>query len=176
MGRLQRRNEKLKDIELVDGKKAVYTGDIYRIAGDGRKTRLRLAAGLALIAALVIASGCIDAAGATNTFYVILPFIGEVSALFALCWNDIKVIAGKNGVRKYVYDSVSGIIPGSSRILAVFALFGLIASGIYLISNGFSGKTAISIIYPVLKAATAVTAEYYGRDYRRIVWETVPKK
>lgn len=163
----------LRDIQLEDGKRAVYTGEIFRIEGDHRGVRLRLALGLAALLAAVIASGCIDAAGTTNTFYVILPYIGEVSALFALCWNGVKIIFGADGVRKYVYDSVSRNIPGACRILTIFALFGLLASGIYLISNGFGGKSVKSILYLVLKTLTAVISECFGRYYRSIRWEKV---
>ena len=173
MGKAKRRNEMLRDIQLEDGKKAVYTGEIFRMAGDYRSLRLRLAAGLAALIAVVIASGCIDAAGTTNTFYVILPYIGEVSALFALCWNVIKIISGSDGVRKYVYDSASRSIPGACRVLTVFALFGLLASGVYLIANGFGGKSVKSIIYLVLKILAAFASEFYCRYYRGIKWEKV---
>ena len=167
MGR--RRDKRLRDIQLDAQGNPVYTGAVFRIAGDEGKTRLYLGLGLAALAAVVIGSGCIDAAGATNSFYVILPFIGEVCALFALCWQAVKIIAGREGVRQYVYDTAKGVIPGACRVLTVFALFGLVASGCYLWSHGF-GQTVKSVAYLVLKILAAAGAERYGRAYKGLEW------
>ena len=166
-----RLKNKLKDIVETEDGSLVYTGQMKKIAGDGGRIRLFLALGLIALAAVVIGSGCIDAAGATNSFYVILPFIGEVCAMFVLCWQTVKLIAGREGVRQYVYDSAVKAIPGACRILTVFALFGLAASGYYLFRNGL-GQSAKSIAYLVLKVLSAAGAERYGRAFRGLDWET----
>ena len=170
MGKAGRREKRLRDIQLDERGNAVYTGSIFRIAGDDRKERTKLGAGLAALAAMVIGSGCIDSAGTTNTFYVILPFLGEICALFALCWQAVKIIAGREGVRTYVYEAAAGIIPGAGRVLCVFALFGLAASGYYLLRNGTGGQSVKAVAYLVLKALTAAGAERYGRAYRTLEW------
>lgn len=174
MSKASRREKKLRDIQLDEQGAAVYTGTICRIAGDDRAARTKLAAGLAALAAMVVGSGCIDSAGTTNTFYVILPFLGEVCALFGLCWQAMKVIAGREGVRKYVHEAAAGIIPGASRVLCVFALFGLAASGYYLLRNGTEGQNVKAIAYLVLKVLTAAGAERYGRAYRGMKWTEAP--
>ena len=171
MGKISRREKKLRDIRLDERGSAVYTGAICRIAGDGGRVRRHLAMGLLALAAAVIGSGCIDAAGATNSFYVILPFLGEVCALFALCWNAVKVIAGRDGVRAYVHEAAEKTIPGACRILTVFALFGLAASGYYLLRNGMDGQSAKSVAYLVLKVLAAAGAERYARAWRALDWE-----
>lgn len=173
MGKAERRREKLRDIELDSQNNAVYTGDLFRVKGDVRAARVGLGTGLAALLSLVIASGCIDAAGAANTFYVIFPYIGEVSALFALCWSVLKILWGAHSLRKYVFDSASRTVPGATRVLTVFALFGLLASGIYLILNGFGGKSVKSIAYLALKIVTAFVSELYGRYWRGIEWEKI---
>ena len=173
MGKISRREKKLRDIQYDDRGSAVYTGAIYRIAGDGGRIRRYLALGLAGLFAAVIGSGCIDAAGATNSFYVILPFLGEVCALFARCWNAVKVIAGRDGVRAYVHEAAEKILPGACRILTVFALFGLAASVFYLLKNGMGGQSAKSLAYLVLKVLAAAGAERYARAWRGLSWETV---
>ena len=171
MGR--RRDKKLRDIQLDAQGNPVYIGKTYRIAGDDGKTRLHLGLGLAALAAVVIGSGCIDAAGATNAFYVILPLIGEVSALFALCWNAVKVLTAGEGLRKYTHTSVSRVIPGACRVLTVFALFGLIASVSHLLRFGLGPRPVKSVAYPVLKVLAAALAERCGRFFRALEWEKV---
>ena len=169
---MMRRKDRLRDIVQTEDGDLIYTGQMLRIAGDGKKARLFLTLGLLGLAAAVIGSGCIDAAGATNSFYVILPFLGEVSALFALCWQAVRIIAGRDGVRKYVHETASRVIPGACRVLTVFALFGLAASVYYLFCNGL-GQSAKSVAYLVLKILAAAGADRYGRAYRGLDWETV---
>ena len=170
MGRAQRRREKLADIVQDANGKPVYVGEEYALAGDGRRQRLRFGAILAALAACVIASGCIDAAGANNAFYVILPLLGEVSALFILCWNAVKVLSADR-LRKYTYDSVSRMIPGACRVLTVFALFGLLASVSHLIRFGLGTQPVKSVAYPILKLLAAALAERCGRFFRSLEWE-----
>ena len=165
-----RRRDRLNDIVQTEDGSLVYTGRMRKIAGDDARVRRNLALGLIALAAVIIGSGCIDAAGATNSFYVILPFLGEVCALFALGWQASKVIAGKDGVREYVFDSAAKGIPGACRVLTVFALFGLAASVFYLFSNGL-GQSVKSIAYLALKVLAAAGAERYGRAFRGLVWE-----
>ncbi len=174
MGRESRREKKLRDIRIDEGGSAVYTGKMFRIAGDDGRIRRNLALGLAGLAAAVIGSGCIDAAGTTNAFYVILPFIGEVSALFALCWQAVKIIAGREGVRQYVYEAAQKTIPGACRVLSVFALFGLAGAACYLLRHGMGGQSAKSVAYLALKVLAAAGAERYGRACRGLNWQTAP--
>ena len=171
MSRASRRNEKLADIVRDSSGSYVYTGEMYTLTGDARGQRLRFGAILAALAACVIGSGCIDAAGANNAFYVILPLIGEVSALFALCRNAVKVIRAGEGLRKYHYGSVSRVIPGACRVLTVFALFGLIASVSYLLRFGLGGQPVKSVAYPALKVLAAALAERCGGYFRSMEWE-----
>ena len=173
MSKASRRERKLRDIRLDDRGNAVYTGAMYRISGDDRRIRLYLGLGALGLAAAVIGSGCIDAAGANNTFYVILPFLGEACALFALCWQAVKVVAGREGLRSYVYDSAGKIIPGACRVLSVFALFGLAGSVWYLFSRGMGGQSVKSVAYPVLKVLSAAGAERYGRAFRSLEWDEI---
>ena len=88
---------KFRDIKQEADGSFSFDGKTYCLAdGDAgvKSTRLRLTGGIVLLAACVIGSGCIDAAGASDAAYVILPFIGEVSALFVLCWNMAKLASG----------------------------------------------------------------------------------
>ena len=164
-------NAKYRDIREDEGGNLVYAGDSFRMAGDANRRRLTLIALLVLEFAVVVGSGCIDAAGATNAFYVILPYIGEVSALFALCWTSVKLLAGGDAVRKYVLDNARTKIPGEARILTVFALLGLLLSALYLMRNSAGGELFKSVLYLVLKAAAAVTAETYRRTFADIRWD-----
>ena len=174
--RKEKREARFKDIIQDAQGNVVYTGDLWRIAdneqaGSGSRQRWVLIGVLAALGLTVIGSGCIDARNAMGSFYVVLPYIGEVSALFGLAWNAVKVLAPSEGVRTFTLEHVRGRIPGACRILTVFALAGLLFSAIYMVRYGAGDKTADGIAYLMLKLAAAAMAEWYGRRYKATVWE-----
>ena len=176
--RKKKREAKFRDIMQDAGGNVVYTGELWRIAdskeaGSGNRQRVILIIVLAVIALAVIGSGCIDAKNAMGSFYVVLPYIGEVSALFGLLWNAVKVLLPSEGVRTYTLEHARPRIPGACRILTVFALAGLLFSGIYMIRYGADSKTMDGIAYLMLKLAAAVLAEWYLRRFRATEWEII---
>jgi hypothetical protein len=168
--RRDRVKARLRDIESDERGNMVYTGESLRAEDESGRIRFMIV--LIVLAACVIGSGCIDAAGAAGSFYVIFPYIGEVSALFALCWNSVKVLAGGSSVRRYVLDNASGKIPGACRILTVFAAAGLLMSGLYIVRNGMDGEAVRSVMYLILKLGAAALAEACRRIYLSIRWIT----
>ena len=173
--RREKREARLREITMGDDGRYSYTGDLWKIAdseeaGSGAKQRGVLIAGLFVIALAVIGSGYIDAQNAMGTFYVVFPYIGEVSALFGLLWNAAKVLVPSE-VRTYALERAKPRIPGACRILTVFALAGLLFSAIYLIRYGAGeAKTADGIAYLMLKFAAAALAEWYGRRFKAADW------
>ncbi len=175
-GKKERREERLRDITQDTSGNVVYTGELWRIAdsggpGSALRQRMLLIAGLGVLALIVLGSGCIDAKNAMGAFYVVLPYIGEVSALFGLAWNAVKVIRSGE-VRTYVLEHAKPRIPGACRILAVFAAAGFVLSALYIALNGIGEMPADSMAYLLLKLAAAVIAEWYRRLFLAAEWET----
>ena len=174
--RKERRDAKLRDImQDVDGS-VYYIGDLWRIAdskkaGSGAKQRGILIACLAALIIIVVGSGCIDARNAMGSFYVVLPYIGEISALFGLAWSAVKVLAPSDGVRTYDLEHARPRIAGATRILTVFALAGLLFSAVYLFRHGAGDKGADGIAYLMLKAAAAALSEWFGYRFKATEWE-----
>ena len=175
--RKRKREAKFRDIMQDAQGNVIYTGDLWRIAdskeaGSGAKQRNVLIVVLFVLALTVIGSGYIDAQNAMGSVYVILPYIGEVSALFGLLWNAAKVIVPSEGVKTYSLEHARPRIPGACRILTVFALMGLLFSAIFLFRHGAGeDKTADGIAYLMLKLSAAALAEWYGRRFRATEWE-----
>ena len=83
-----------------------YVGEWYRLQGG--QTRLYPFLGLVLLAgAAIVASGCITAAGLKNTWYVILPYIFEVSLHFAMAWQAVRLASGRGSLKAFVFEEVS---------------------------------------------------------------------
>ena len=176
-GKKERREERLRDITQDPSGKMVYTGDLWRITdsagpGSALRQRMLLIAGLGALALIVLGSGCIDAKNAMGAFYVVLPYIGEVSALFGLAWNAVKVIRTGDGIRTYTLEHAKPRIPGACRILTVCAAAGLVLSALYIALNGMGDKPADGMAYLLLKLAAAVIAEWYRRLFLSTEWET----
>ncbi len=168
-----KRKKILQTIQEKDGTYR-YTGEYYRLrqeeaSGKGRMTVPVIL--YLLTAAPVIISGCIDASVANAAFYVILPFVGEVSALFVLTWNFVKLVFHSRKIRSYVLDQAESRIPGAAVVLCGFALAGLLLSLAFLFRNGTGGKTAASILYLVCKSLTALLALGFRKSFLGLEWE-----
>ena len=151
----------------------VYTGRVYTLA-DGKRYRTALTALSFGAAAVAVGSGCVNAAGLSNTFYVILPYIGEIAACFALCWNTVRLLAAGTQVKAHVRDALEKYLPPAALALIVFAAAGLIASPVFLILHGTEGKPLQCALYLAAKAADLALGVLARRHIRRMRWEEQP--
>ena len=149
----------------------VYTGRVYLLSGDGKRYRVILAALSFGAAAVTVGSGCINAAGLSNTFYVILPYIGEVAAVFALCWNTVRLLAAGKEVKAYVRTALEKYLPPAALGLIIFSAAGLIASSVFMILNGTEGKPVQCAVYLVLKATALIMGIFTRRHVKAMRWE-----
>ena len=126
-----------------------------------------------LLTASVIGSGLIDAAGMVNTFYVIVPFIGEVCALFAIWWNLSKLLMEGEKIRGYIFESVNNKVDPATLILVFFAVLGLVMSVVFQATNGFEGKMFKCFLYLFTKALNAVLAFLMKKYYNTLKWKVL---
>jgi hypothetical protein len=159
------------DYKLGADGKYVFTGDLYSLKGDYKKTYLFIFLfGLALSCA-VIGAGLINAAGMNNTFYVILPYMAEVICLFVILWNITRLIYSGDRVKGYVYEPVCQRILRGSVAVAVFALLALTGSVVFTALHSFEGKMLQCILYWLLKVLTAFTGIAFNRYFKKKEWE-----
>ena len=156
----------LQTIQEKDGSYQ-YTGEAFRL-----KTPLtKLIICCALTFLLVIISGTLDTAAAFGAFYVILPYVGEVSALFMLVWNAVRLFYHRENMRGYVLDHIRSRIPGAATVLCICALLGLALSLFYLFRYGTGGRLTASILYLFCKGAAALLALECRKAFRNLEWE-----
>ncbi len=160
----------LNDYKKTAGGEYVYTGSVYHLAGNGARDRRLLAALSFLSAAVVIGSGCVNAAGLSNTYYVILPYIGEAAAAFALCWNTVRLLAAGKQVKAYVRTALEKYLPPAALAMIVCSAAGLIASPVFLILNGTEGKPFLCGLYLILKAVDLTLGLLTRRHIRSLTW------
>ena len=176
MAKSPKRKDYLKDYKQGESGKYEYSGKSYIYDGTREERKKAYAAVIitaVLLTASVIGSGTIDAAGMVNTFYVIVPYIGEVCALFAIWWNLSKLLMEGEKVRGYIFENVNNKIPPACIIMVFFAVLGLAMSVVFQISNGFEDKIIKCILYLILKTANAILAFLMKKYYNNLQWKVL---
>ena len=176
MAKSPKRKDYLKDYKQSDSGKYEYSGKSYTFAGtpEERKKAYAILYGLTvLLTASVVGSGLIDAAGMVNTFYVIVPYIGEICALFALWWNLSKLLMEGEKIRGYIHESVKAKVDPAAIIMVFFAVCGLVMSALFQLTNGFEDKMIKCLFYLLLKALNAVLAFLIRKYYNSLEWKVL---
>lgn len=144
----------LNEYKLDENGKYVYKGRYFSI--DDSPERIKSVYikawifNIILIAA-VIGSGCINAAGMNNTFYVIIPYIAEVAMLFAYSYNSFRLFSKGYRIKEYIYKTAFNKLSPFSMGIAIASAIGFICSLIYLITNGFDNQVVACISYLAFK-------------------------
>ena len=169
-----KRREYLNEYHLDDsGKKYVYGGAYYALTATEKEAKTVYAKAWALSAVLlgaVVGSGCINAAGMSNTFYVIMPYMAEVALLFSLLWNTVRLLLQGAKVKAYIYQATVPKLPSLSMALAIAAIISFVASLVFIILNGFEQQAVKCILYLFFKLFICVSAVTAARFYRAWQW------
>ena len=160
----------LDDFKKTPGGDYVYTGQIFVISAPKHATATLTALSAAASAA-VIGSGCVNAAGMNNSFYVIIPYILEISAVFALCLQTVKLSFAGSEIKAYIKDSAEKYLPAAAVGLIASAAISIIASGVFLILNGTGGKHLLCAVYLILKATGIVLGVFIRRHIKNFEWQ-----
>ena len=149
-----------------------FTGTYYRFEGEHFQKRfVLLSAVLAAIGALMVASGCLNAGGMRNSFYVIIPYIGEISACFALAWNAFKLLTKGERVKDYVYKTAYPRLPRIALAVAIFAGISFVCSLVFILLHGAEGGIVGCVLYLVLKVLIALAAILFRIFIKKTVYE-----
>ena len=176
MAKSPKRKEYLNEYKQDENGSFSYSGKYYRLYGDAgevRKIKIILILGVIAMAAPIVGSGCIDAAGATGAYYVVIPMIGEFITLFVIGWNVVKLLAQGEKVKGYVLDQVESKVPPACIMLMAFAIAGACFAALYITFNGFGGKPIKCFLYLILKIATACIAFLFKKYYNNLDWRIV---
>lgn len=156
----------------------VYTGACY-VCAAGERQRAALLRRLwlltAVMAAAVVAGGCIAAPGMSRCFYVLLPYAAEVGCTGSVVWAMTRWQAREYPMREYVYKATVKALPGRCAAEAAAAGAGAAAEVVYLLLSGAGGRGAMAALYLLLKAAALAAALLARRTVLRSAWEPVGK-
>lgn len=159
------RREHLNDFKVGAGGEYVYTGAIYRFTAEKRKPYLRkLIFGTLICFLASLTQGVLPpAAGMNGCFYVLIPWILELSFSVSVLWAVIRAVYAGNDIKKYLYEATFDTLPFRTTSAAVGAALGIATVTLYLILNGFEGKLLLSLLLLVLKLVTILSALFVKR-------------
>ncbi len=163
----------LNDFKRQEDGKYAYEGKHYIFDGDESERKRAYSVILLLVGlmiASVLGSGFLTGGGMKNSYYVILPYLGEAVALFFSCWYIFKLMTKGDTVREYIYRSTVMRIPGAVTVMAFFASAGLVCSLIFGITSGFKENLTESIIYLIIKAFDTFIALLLRSRFSRLKW------
>lgn len=169
----RKRRAYLDSFQMGDDGKYAYKGAQYAFVQKEKGLRRVLAelwAMGALLAAAVVAAGCVTAPGMDECFYLILPYTAEFVAAVSVCWGLARLTAGRDPLREYIYKATVEQIPLRAGFAAICAAAVLLAESIYLILNGTDGKTAGCIVFVALQGAALGLALLLRRRIRAEEW------
>ncbi len=168
------RREYLNDFYRDVSGEYQYTGTIRRYQSElsWHDAALRIGVLAGIIATAMIAVGLIPAPSMTGmgSFYVILPYILELVGVFLSVWAAIRLIAGGEELRNYVYEATVGKIRGRLTMTAIFAISSLIGNVVFLIIKGFDGKVFLSLAVILLHGVSLAASLLLMRHMSSLRW------
>ncbi len=164
----------LNDFQKDEKGQYVYQGTLYEWKGEKgtlhRELMVLWGLCIAMLASL-LAAGCVDAPGAMNAAYVVLPF--AVSLIFGISagWGLWRLSLGGSPLRSYIYEQSAGRLPG--RLAGTMLGAGLAAAGeiVFLFRNGLRGKLTESLLFMALEGLALAMAAVFRMRVKKMAWE-----
>ena len=164
----------LNDFQKDEKGQYVYQGVLYEWKGGEGTLHRELLVLWGLCIAMIgslLAAACVDAPGAMNAAYVVLPL--TVSLLFGISagWGLWRLTSGGNPLRAYVYEQSAGRIP--VRLAGTMLGAGAAIAGemIFLFRNGFDGKQPYAFLFIVLEGLAFTLAMVFRQRISKMAWE-----
>ncbi|MBQ9393722.1 MAG: hypothetical protein IJU18_07025 [Oscillospiraceae bacterium] len=171
-GKERGRRSHLNDFHMDVSGQYVYTGAMYHYDGPLSEkdfvTRVTVLSAVMTVA--VIAAGCLPTPAMLNSFYVILPFVGEVCCAMLSVWATVRLLWHEPDLRSYVYRATVGSLPTKLLFTACFAILCAAAQVAFISLYGFRGAPALSLVPFLLKAAVAASALWLRWLIRHSRW------
>ena len=163
----------LDDFRRTASGEYIYIGPTYCFQGEDhvRRQGVRrwgiLAVGMTVCASL---GGFILAPGTANCAYILIPYVLAFLSACSVLWGFVRLAAGKEPLRGYVYDATVKQFPLRTILTAAGAAAALVGEVVYVALNGTEGRTVGMVLFLVSEAATLVLALLWRPFGREMKW------
>lgn len=117
----------------------VYAGGLYTFEGGEKARKCALTVLWTLLGAaagLTVLGSFLPVPGLTHVWYVLVPYVLSVIAVFADLWSLGEITVGGEPLREYVHDRAVKRLKLRSFLTAVSAGLACLGEGIYLLRDG----------------------------------------
>lgn len=155
----------------------VYRGELYVWQDEEKKLKqelIRLWGLCILMLVSLAAAGCVEAPGAVNCAYVLIPYTVNFVSGISVCLGLYHLTAGGNPLRAYIYQKSVAQLPGRAVLTAVAAAAGMAGELVFVFRNGMEGKTAGFVFFLLLEAAVLVAASGIRLRVCKMCWKKNP--
>lgn len=163
----------LNDFQRTASGEYIYVGPTYHFQGEAsvrRRGILRwgiLAVGMTVCTVL---GGFILAPGTANCGYILIPYVLAFFAACSVLWGFVRLAAGKDPLRGYVYEETVKQFPLRTILTAVGAAGSLVGEVYYVAVNGHEGLVAGMVIFLASEAAALAMALLWRPLGREMQW------
>lgn len=164
----------LNDFKKNDEGNYEYRGTMYRFVGEKETFRkemfwLWLLFGGMMVTLLI--TGCLDAPGLMNSFFVILPF--SVSFVFGIStgWGLWRLTNGGTLLRAYVYEASAEKLPFRSGGVLVCTFAAIVGEIMYILRNGLGEGILKILLFLLLEGLISAFTLLFIQRFRQISWE-----
>ena len=160
----------------LDGK-YVYYGRHYVLEGGRERWRsLQWLMGgtSALVLALLIVTGILDAGAYWSMWYTNLTYMFKVIAAFLIIWKSLALITEKYPVKQYIYKKTVPWYKPCACLIAVTGALSAVAAFICILSKPEGMILSGCILEVVLNLVTAACGVILFIMLKRYLWEPDP--
>lgn len=151
----------------------IYIGPTYCFQGEAGvlKQGVRrwgiLAVGMVVCTAF---GGFILAPGTANCAYILIPYVLAFLSACSVLWGFVRLAAGKDPLRSYVYEATVKQFPLRTILTAAGAAAALVGEVVYVALNGTEGRTVGMVLFLVSEAAALALALLWRPFGREMKW------
>ena len=163
----------LDDFQKTATGEYVYTGQLHYYETGSiprRKALLWLWLMTGAMAAAQVLSGCVPAAGMSNTFYVLLPYAGGLLSVASVVWLMCRLAAGGDPLRHYVYTGTVAQMRVRGYLVLIFSALTLAGEAVFLILHGVGTVLAGTIVFLVCQMICLGAALAWKSFAKKLSW------
>ena len=164
----------LDDFQTTVSGEMIYCGAYYVYQGrteERKRFLLKGAAASAVAAVFSVLSGCVPAPGTLNCFYVLLPLLGSILSAVSLLWAAIRLLAGGEELREYVYSATMEVFPMRTALSIGFSGLSILGELLFLLLNGTEGKLPGLLLFLLAQGIVLLSSLLCRKTANAAVWK-----
>ncbi len=166
----------LDDFKLQENGEYAYEGALYVYQGDWQKCRKQLWSLCAALGVLTIAAGVVPSGGMMNTFYVILPYVGEFTAAVFFFYAVLRLTSRDEKIREYIYTKTFDRFNGYFLFLFIFSVMCLLGEAVHMIFARPLERVWFSLLFIALQVLIFGIVSGLNRHVQAMHFEKVKEK